>query len=217
MAEITARAITPVAVEMLDGVMLRMVEEATHAGYPMDAAGGAAGGTRGHERSRGGAGGADPRSLHGHAARASFAWRARRRSAICFGRAARMPSARWAESARRIMCRTAWCRGLRSHRRWAIIGDVAEKYGLTISNIFHAGDGNMHPIILFDPRKEGDMEKARHAGEEILDVLHLHGRIDYRRAWCRHGEERVDGRIILGGFARHDSQLQRSIRSRPDD
>ena len=38
MAEITARAITPVAVEMLDGEMLRMVEEATHAGYPMDAA-----------------------------------------------------------------------------------------------------------------------------------------------------------------------------------
>src|SRR5229473_9736 len=37
-AEITARAITPVAIEMLDGVMLRMVEEATHAGFPMDAA-----------------------------------------------------------------------------------------------------------------------------------------------------------------------------------
>ncbi|MBL8296483.1 MAG: FAD-binding protein, partial [Bryobacterales bacterium] len=36
-AEITARAITPVAVEMLDGVMLRMVEEATHAGFPLDA------------------------------------------------------------------------------------------------------------------------------------------------------------------------------------
>src|SRR5262245_13060592 len=37
-AEITARGITPVAVEMLDGVMLRMVEEATQAGYPLDAA-----------------------------------------------------------------------------------------------------------------------------------------------------------------------------------
>src|SRR5947208_3424894 len=37
-AEITARAITPVAIEMLDGVMLRMVEEATHAGFPLDAA-----------------------------------------------------------------------------------------------------------------------------------------------------------------------------------
>ena len=48
------------------------------------------------------------------------------------------------------------------------IAEVAEQYGLTISNIFHAGDGNMHPIILFNPRKAGDLEKARHAGEEIL-------------------------------------------------
>jgi glycolate oxidase len=45
---------------------------------------------------------------------------------------------------------------------------VALKYGLTISNIFHAGDGNMHPIILFDARKPGDIDKARAAGEEIL-------------------------------------------------
>ena len=37
-AEITARAITPAAIEMLDGRMMRMVEDATHAGYPRDAA-----------------------------------------------------------------------------------------------------------------------------------------------------------------------------------
>ena len=49
-----------------------------------------------------------------------------------------------------------------------MIGEVGEKYGLTISNIFHAGDGNMHPIILFDSRKPGDLDKARHAGEDIL-------------------------------------------------
>ena len=48
------------------------------------------------------------------------------------------------------------------------IGSVAQKYGLIISNIFHAGDGNMHPIILFDARKPGDLDKARAAGEEIL-------------------------------------------------
>jgi glycolate oxidase len=48
------------------------------------------------------------------------------------------------------------------------IGEVARQYGLTISNIFHAGDGNMHPIILFDARKPGDLEKARAAGEAIL-------------------------------------------------
>jgi glycolate oxidase len=50
-----------------------------------------------------------------------------------------------------------------------VIAEVAQKYGLTISNIFHAGDGNMHPIILFNPRKEGDIDKARNAGEEILE------------------------------------------------
>ncbi len=48
------------------------------------------------------------------------------------------------------------------------IGEVGQKYGLTISNIFHAGDGNMHPIILFNARKPGDLEKAQKAGDEIL-------------------------------------------------
>jgi glycolate oxidase len=48
------------------------------------------------------------------------------------------------------------------------IGEVAQRYGLIISNIFHAGDGNMHPIILFDARKPGELQKARRAGEDIL-------------------------------------------------
>jgi glycolate oxidase len=45
---------------------------------------------------------------------------------------------------------------------------VAERYGLTISNIFHAGDGNLHPLILFDHRVPGEMEKVREASDEIL-------------------------------------------------
>ena len=48
------------------------------------------------------------------------------------------------------------------------IAEVAASIGLRISNIFHAGDGNLHPIILFDARKPGDLEKAKAAGEEIL-------------------------------------------------
>jgi glycolate oxidase len=48
------------------------------------------------------------------------------------------------------------------------INETSRKYGLTISNIFHAGDGNMHPIILFDARRKGELERARSAGEEIL-------------------------------------------------
>jgi glycolate oxidase len=55
---------------------------------------------------------------------------------------------------------------------------IGERYGLTISNIFHAGDGNLHPIILFDTRKPGDLEKAQKAGEAILEYcIHAGGSI----------------------------------------
>lgn len=48
------------------------------------------------------------------------------------------------------------------------VGQVAAKYDLSITNVFHAGDGNLHPTILFDSREEGIMEKVHHAGAEIL-------------------------------------------------
>jgi glycolate oxidase len=48
------------------------------------------------------------------------------------------------------------------------ISGVARRSGLVISNIFHAGDGNMHPLVLFDARKPGEWERARAASEEIL-------------------------------------------------
>jgi glycolate oxidase len=54
-------------------------------------------------------------------------------------------------------------------RTLSAIQQIGLKYGLNISNVFHAGDGNMHPILPFDPRKEGDLKRARLAGEEILD------------------------------------------------
>ena len=97
MAEITARAITPVAVEMLDGVMLRMVEEATHAGYPLDAAavllieleGLTEAVEEQVEQIRAG--------LYRAAARANSASREPRRNATCCGKVARMPSAQSGE------------------------------------------------------------------------------------------------------------------------
>jgi glycolate oxidase len=46
---------------------------------------------------------------------------------------------------------------------------VAEKYALTIGNIFHAGDGNLHPLILFDPRDEEQTRRTLAAGKEILE------------------------------------------------
>jgi len=49
------------------------------------------------------------------------------------------------------------------------IGKISQRRGLTISNIFHAGDGNLHPLILFDARKPGDMDAAQSAGFDILE------------------------------------------------
>jgi glycolate oxidase len=46
--------------------------------------------------------------------------------------------------------------------------EVATRYGLHIVNIFHAGDGNLHPLLLFDLREAGVRERAVAAGEEIL-------------------------------------------------
>lgn len=46
--------------------------------------------------------------------------------------------------------------------------EISGKFGLKIGNVFHAGDGNMHPLIIFDANKPGDLELAEEAGAEIL-------------------------------------------------
>jgi glycolate oxidase len=45
---------------------------------------------------------------------------------------------------------------------------MSEKYGLGVANVFHAGDGNLHPLILYDANKPGELEKAEHFGSDIL-------------------------------------------------
>ncbi|MBV8282187.1 MAG: FAD-binding protein, partial [Candidatus Eremiobacteraeota bacterium] len=48
------------------------------------------------------------------------------------------------------------------------IAAISQQSGLRICNVFHAGDGNLHPLILFDEKKPGDIERAVVAGEAIL-------------------------------------------------
>jgi glycolate oxidase len=48
------------------------------------------------------------------------------------------------------------------------IGEMSKDYGLDVGNVFHAGDGNMHPLILFDANKPGDLEKCESFGADIL-------------------------------------------------
>ncbi len=46
--------------------------------------------------------------------------------------------------------------------------ELSEKYGLRVANVFHAGDGNLHPLILFDSNKDGETEAAEAFGADIL-------------------------------------------------
>ncbi|WP_045521618.1 FAD-linked oxidase C-terminal domain-containing protein [Neobacillus niacini] len=48
------------------------------------------------------------------------------------------------------------------------IAQISEESGLRIANIFHAGDGNLHPLVLFDARKPGEIERALEAGSACL-------------------------------------------------
>lgn len=166
-AEITARAITPAAIEMLDGVMLRMVEEDTHAGYPMDASAVLLIELEGLKeaveeqmaeieqacitcRAR-------EVRIARSAAERELLWKGRKNA---FGAVGRVSPSYYVQDG--VVPRTRIAPTLRH------IGKVSERFGLTISNIFHAGDGNMHPIILFDARKPGELERAKAAGDEIL-------------------------------------------------
>jgi glycolate oxidase len=50
------------------------------------------------------------------------------------------------------------------------IGEMSRDYGLEVANVFHAGDGNMHPLILFDANKPGDLELCEAFGADILKL-----------------------------------------------
>jgi len=166
-AEITACAIVPVAVEMLDGVMLRMVEEATHAGFPMDADAVLLielEGLRENVEEQAAQIQEVCRACHAREVRVAkteeereLLWKGRKNA---FGAVGRVSPFYYVQDG--VVPRTRIAPAL------SAIAAAGRKYGLTISNIFHAGDGNLHPIILFDARKPGDLEKAQAAGAEIL-------------------------------------------------
>jgi glycolate oxidase len=50
------------------------------------------------------------------------------------------------------------------------ISELSTEFGLRVANVFHAGDGNMHPLILFDESKPGELDKAEAFGAKILEL-----------------------------------------------
>jgi glycolate oxidase len=165
---LTAAGITPAALEMLDGWTLRTVEEATHAGYPMDSGAvllveveGLREAVRDQEqavrevctrqRAR------EVRTAKDERER-QLLWMGRKNAFAAVGR---ISHSYYTQDG--VIPRTRIPEALRH------IEQVGKKYGLTIGNIFHAGDGNLHPLILFDDRDPQQIARTLAAGKEILE------------------------------------------------
>jgi glycolate oxidase len=165
---LTGACITPAALELLDGWTLRAVEAGTHAGYPVDSAAVLLVELEGlRERVEEDAeraaqicrdtGAREVRRAKDEAERQRL-WSGRKNA---FGAVGRISPSYYVQDG--VIPRTKIPQTL------AHIEQVSKKYGLEIGNMFHAGDGNLHPLILFDNRSPEQTQNTIAAGREILE------------------------------------------------
>jgi glycolate oxidase len=166
-SDIIAAGIVPAAMEMMDQLCLQAVEAYIHAGLPVDAATallvevvGQAGAVEadtdtivGIARRRA------VRSVRiaGDAAERALLWKGRKSA---FGAIARIKPNYYLHDT--VVPR---------HELPRVLGEVyaiADRFDLDVLNVFHAGDGNLHPLLLFDEREPGVMERVLAAGDAIV-------------------------------------------------
>ncbi len=90
------------------------------------------------------------------------------------------------------------------------IDEIVKHYGLRVANVFHAGDGNLHPLILYNVNDPGEAQKAEDAGNDILKLCVEVG-------GCLTGEHGVgiEKRDLMHHqFNREDLQQQLRVRAR---
>ena len=165
--EITARGITPAACEMVDGWTLAVIEDYIHAGFPRDSAAVLLLEVEGlRESTETQAAEIDGvcRAHHAREVRVAkdeherdLLWKGRKNAFGVMGRLA--PSSYVLDG---VIPRSKLPQTLQR------IQEIGKQYGLSIGNVFHAGDGNLHPIVMYDPRQEKAFEKAIAASEEII-------------------------------------------------
>ena len=168
-SEIIASGVIPSAIEMMDQMILQAVEADTHAGYPMDAAAVLLMEAEGLRDSVTEQVAQIEQVCHKHAARAvrvaaneaerQLFWAGRKNA---FGAVGRISPEFYVQDG--VVPRTRLPYVLQR------ISEICSGYGLRVGNVFHAGDGNLHPLILFDSQKPGEVERVRKAGHEILAV-----------------------------------------------
>src|SRR5579883_1288088 len=207
-AAITARGITPAALEMMDGFTLRAVEEATHAGYPMDS--GAVllievEGLREAVEEEALEIEAVCRENHARQVRRAqnseerdLLWRGRKNA---FGALGRISPSYYVQDG--VIPRT------RLPEMMEYMEEVAKKYGLLFGNIFHAGDGNLHPLLMYDNRDPEQCRKVtRAAGEMIAKCVELGGSIT-----GEHGVGLEKSELMPLLFSEDDLEMMRRIKA----
>lgn len=164
---ITQSGITPSALEMIEGWLLQAIEAAVHAGYPLDAGAVLLIELEGIEEAVEEQAEAVRTACMSQNAREvrrakseqerQLLWLGRK---TAFGAIGRISSSYYTQDG--VIPRTKIPATL------AEIARIAEKYKLKIGNVFHAGDGNLHPLILFDGRDPNGRETSRLAAKEIM-------------------------------------------------
>jgi glycolate oxidase len=166
-SDIIAAGIVPAAVEMMDQLCLQAVEAYVQAGLPVDAAAALLVEVVGLEH-----GVADDverivdlarvrnvRSVRVAAddAERALLWKGRKSA---FGAIARIKPNYYLHDT--VVPRAVLPDVLRQ------VYDIARRHGLLVLNVFHAGDGNLHPLLVFDAREPGVLDRVHRAGEEIV-------------------------------------------------
>src|SRR6516165_10683775 len=167
-SDIIGAGIIPGALEMLDRLILQAVEAAFHFGFPLDAGavlimevdGLAAGLDEDAERIA-----AIAKKNHAREVRRAnteaerlLLWKSRKQA---FGAVGRLAPSYCTQDG--VVPRTKLPHILR------VIQQIGQRYDLRIANVFHAGDGNIHPIILFDERDAAQVQRVLKASHEILE------------------------------------------------
>src|SRR6266478_4305760 len=174
---LTQSGITPAALEMLDAWMLRTVEAAVHAGYPLDAAAVLLIELEGmNEVVEEQAVAVEAVCLKQNGREVRRAKNEQERQLLwlgrktAFGAIGRVSSSYYTQDG--VIPRTKIPAVL------AEIERIGNAYGLIIGNVFHAGDGNLHPLILFNGRDPEQFKASRNASKEIMKyVLSVGGSI----------------------------------------
>jgi glycolate dehydrogenase FAD-linked subunit len=205
--DITAQGITPAACEMFDSWTLRAVEAYVHAGYPVDCAAVLlidVDGLRESAETQAEDVAEVCRVHHARQVRVArdaserdLLWKGRKNA---FGAIGQISPTYYTQDG--VIPRTKLSVTLRR------IDEIGKKYGFEIGNIFHAGDGNLHPLIPFDARKEGQLQNAVRAADEIIELcISLGGAIT-----GEHGVGMEKDRLMPLLFSEAELDLMRSVR-----